>query len=94
MAGYPFRNREPMPAAAKSKMKTATMVGPADQSNRNDASRPRMHPADPNPHPNATRLHVPLTAMSEAMDGTIRKAKTSSTPATFTEKVTMIPKVE
>src|SRR4051812_25102063 len=45
------RSRATAPAMARNRMKAATMVGPADQSSRNDASSPARQPTVPKPQP-------------------------------------------
>ena len=74
------------------RINTATIHGPADQSNLNDASNPNTQPSAPKIHPNAMRVQFLFTARIDVNDGTIKKAKTRRTPAALTENVTTIPK--
>ena len=69
----------------------ATIVAPVGRSSRKDRATPPAETSAPIVQPIARRVPSRSAKSMAVTDGTIRKQKTSSTPAIATEEVTTKP---
>jgi len=89
----PRRARDASPQSTKTTPSAATTDAPVGKSQMALAAIPAALPSVPNPHPASSRPRVPPKKSIAHAAGTMRKLKTRSTPAIFTELVTTTPKL-
>src|SRR5438552_7262753 len=81
------------PASTRKRANAVTIAAPVGRSNTYEPARPAALAAIPTPHATVRTIGILSEKIEPMTAGTIRKLKTSSTPAVGTELATTMPKV-